>query len=131
MSRIVIKIEKMEALDYLNDASDTDDCDNSDSDVDVSEPTPKRRKTSNLFNSRKWSGAAIYKTKYQRAWQRQWPFIAPVDRDPHSFHCKVCLKNVSCGHQGERDIIRHTNSHALSVSLMLFLSISRSHALFV
>ena len=54
--------------------------------------------------TRKLSGAARYKTKFQHAWQEKWPFATPVQGDSHSFRCSVCNKLVSCGHQGERDV---------------------------
>ena len=77
-------------------------------------PCPsKRRKTGSATSSstgRKWSGAALYKTKFQSTWQQMWPFIAPVKDNPHSFRCTVCMKMVSCGHQGERDVARHAES---------------------
>ena len=39
----------------------------------------------------------------------KWPCIVSA-RDVYSFHCTVCLKNVSCAHQGERDVSRHIAS---------------------
>jgi len=75
---------------------------------------PKKSKTGGKMgyslSSRKWSGAAIYKTKFNTTWQQAWPFISPVKHDPHSFHCGVCMKKMSCGHQGERDVARHVDS---------------------
>ena len=29
---------------------------------------------------------------------------------PHNFHCTVCNRDVSCGHQGEQDVLCHSNS---------------------
>ena len=62
--------------------------------------------------SRKLSGAARYKTRFQHSWQEKWPFgtYTPVRGDPHSFRCNVCNKLVSCGHQGETDVSRHYES---------------------
>ena len=75
---------------------------------DESEPGPsKRQKTS---ATRKWSGAAKYKTRFQITWQEAWPFALPEEDNPYSFLCKVCVKKVSCGHQGERDVARHAAS---------------------
>ena len=50
-----------------------------------------------------------YKTKFQLSWMKKWPFILPASKS-YSFHCKVCSKTMSCGHQGERDFIRHSDS---------------------
>ncbi len=46
----------------------------SDSDRD-GEPESKR--------SRKWSGAATYKTKFNRAWTKEFPFITSIHKDPY------------------------------------------------
>ena len=61
-------------------------------------------------STRKLSGAARYKTKFQHAWQEKWPFATPVQGDPHSFLYNLCNKLVSCSHQGERDVSRHYQS---------------------
>lgn len=70
--------------------------------------------------SRKFSGAAQYKTKFQHTWQEKWPFATPVLGDPHSFRCAVCNKLVSCSHQGEKDVSRHHNSsqHQMNVTAL-------------
>ena len=80
----------------------------------------KRLKTSAVPVTRKWSGAAVYKTKYQHTWPKTWPFVAPVKENQHAFYCTVCKKTVSCGHQGERDLSRHADSaqHQKSVKAM-------------
>lgn len=57
--------------------------------------------------SRKYSGASVYKSKFQANWQKRWPCIAPVKDNPHTFHCKLCLK---VGHQGEKDVTQHVDS---------------------
>ena len=74
------------------------------------QPGPSKRckpSSSGGGSTRKLSGAARYKTKFQRDWQDKWPFATLVQGDPHSFLCNVCNKLVSCGHQGERDVSRH------------------------
>ena len=43
-------------------------------------------------------------------WQQKWPFVVPVKENLYVFQCTVCKKTVSCGHQGESDIIRHIDS---------------------
>ena len=48
----------------------------SDSDDEDYAPPNKKKKVNNPL--RKWSGAAIYKSKYQTSWQRKWPFLTPV-----------------------------------------------------
>ena len=45
----------------------------SDSDIEI--PDPKR--------SRKWSGAATYKTKFSKTWISEFPFISSVRGDQY------------------------------------------------
>lgn len=68
--------------------------------------------------TRKYQGAAVYKSKFQLEWQRKWPCITPLREKPNYFYCTVCAKAVSCGHQGEKDVKRHMDSvlHKKSVS---------------
>ena len=75
-------------------------------------PSPKRPRVDNTQqgSSKKYSGASIYKSKFQAGWQKRWPCVTPVNNNPHSFHCTLCKKVVSCGHQGERDVTRHIAS---------------------
>ena len=101
----------------------TDAFDPEPEDGDLQPGSSKRYKSSSSGRSsesvpRKLSGAARYKTKFQRVWQDKWPFATPVQGDPHSFRCNVCNKVVSSGHQGERDVSRHYEStqHQKSVA---------------
>lgn len=50
-----------------------------------------------------------YKCRYKTEWMEQWPFILPVPHDPHRFFCSVCCREVSCSHQGKRDVERHVS----------------------
>ena len=70
----------------------------------------KKQKIEDRGSLRKWSGAATYRSKFQKVWQQKWPFAVPVKGDPHCFRCTVCAKTVSCGHQGETDVARHAES---------------------
>ena len=74
-------------------------------DSDPEPSSPKRHKLNSGEVTRKLSGAARYKTKFQHVWQEKWPFVTPVRGDPHSFRCTVCNKLVSCGHQGEMCLV--------------------------
>ena len=93
-------------IDLETDQSDEEDYDNSDTQSDVQQGPPvlKKRKVVHKI------GAAVYKTRYNQSWQVKWPFILPVKGNPHSFHCTVCNRDVSCSHQGERDVLRHSSS---------------------
>lgn len=68
--------------------------------------------------TRKYQGAAAYKSKFQLQWQKKWPCITPMKEKPNYFYCTVCSKSVSCGHQGEKDVKRHMDSdfHKKNVS---------------
>lgn len=35
--------------------------------------------------------------------------IESAANDTHAFRCRLCVKDVACGHQGERDLVRHIN----------------------
>lgn len=52
-------------------------------------------------------GAAVYKTKYNPSWKKDYPFIGEVKGDPYKFWCTTCSRTVSCQHQGKRDVDRH------------------------
>lgn len=68
-------------------------------------PSPaKRRNIGVPPGSGTVSSAAVYQTKFQKGWQQTWPSIAPVKDNPHSFHCTLCMKTVSCGHQGNETL---------------------------
>ena len=58
---------------------------------------------------KKWSGAAIYKSKFQVSWKQRWPFIAAVPDNVLSF-IVISVQKLSCGHQGETDVKCHIES---------------------
>uniref|UniRef100_A0A1X7UL81 BED-type domain-containing protein n=1 Tax=Amphimedon queenslandica TaxID=400682 RepID=A0A1X7UL81_AMPQE len=60
--------------------------------------------------SKKFGGAAIYNTKFQESWTKKWPFVQPIKDNSYLFHCTTCCRNISCSHQGEADIVRHSSS---------------------
>lgn len=62
------------------------------------------------LKAKKMVDAAMYKTKFQSLWKGQYQFINTVPNDASSFHCTVCNKEISCAHQGERDVIGHTSA---------------------
>ena len=73
-----------------------------DSDSDGGNPGPsKRAKTSRKV------GAAAYRTKFNHEWTKQHPFVREVKGDPYKFLCDVCGRQISCDHQGKRDVERH------------------------
>ena len=62
---------------------------------------------SSSASSRKFDGAARFKSKFQPSWTKKWPFITAVPRSPTEFRCTMCDKVCSCAHQGESDVTRH------------------------
>ena len=65
---------------------------------------PRPKKATSL------TGAATYGTKYNPAWQKEYPFVSCEQKDQvYSFYCKICQKDVSCRHQEITDGKRHEN----------------------
>ena len=75
--------------------SDSDSSDSS-SDVELIEPPSITRKL---------DGAVKYPT-----WSRQWPCIQPSLVGPFKLKCTICECQVSCKHQGEKDVKHHIDS---------------------
>ena len=75
-------------------------------------------------------GAAVYRTKFNHAWKGIYPFISKVKGDPYKFFCQTCSRNVSCKHQGRRDVERHISralheSNSKSLKLQSLISFPR------
>ena len=66
----------------------------------------------NTAKKSKLSGAAKYKSTYRKEWATKYNWLSSIRGDKSSFRCNVCAKNVSCAHQGETDVTRHTNTKA-------------------
>lgn len=58
---------------------------------------------------RKMDGAAKYRTKFNPEWIKKWPCIQPCRSSNYKFTCTICQCAVSCEHQGEKDVRRHTD----------------------
>ena len=100
----MVKCEKGSMADSEEEISDTEQ---------VSVPSPKVPRLGSgqqRSSTKKFTGAAAYKSAFQACWQKKWPCIKPVKNDQYSFQCTVCFKALSCGHQGERDVTRHIAS---------------------
>lgn len=54
-------------------------------------------------------GAAVYRTKFKKAWTEMYPFVHEVRGDKYSFLCTICKRQISCGHMGRHDVERHIN----------------------
>ena len=72
--------------------------------ADEQVPSAKKQKL-----TRKYQGPALYDTKYQSSWEKEYDFVSPSTSSKFHFHCKVCNKDVSVSHQGALDIQRHAD----------------------
>ena len=97
MARSLASAEELESVES-EEGSDCED-----------EPTPSKRMKSSI-SVKKYSGAAVYKTKFKSTWTSKWPFATGVKADPYSYRCNVCDRSLSCAHQGEKDVSCHAES---------------------
>ena len=67
--------------------------------------------TSSRSKKTRLSGAARYGTKYNSEWKSDFPFISSTsDGSEFNFHCKICVQDFSCHHQGKTGVKRHEKS---------------------
>ena len=92
-----------EANVFVSDSELENDCNSPES------PGPSTSKQ-NPKSTRKHSGAAKYRSKFNTAWKNQYPFIDEVRADKHSFYCTICKRNVKCSHIGLSDVQRHATT---------------------
>ena len=50
-------------------------------------PAKRPRIEASAGSSRRKSGSASYKTKFQKSWQKSWTLVAPIKGDVHTFYC--------------------------------------------
>ena len=67
---------------------------------------PKAESPVKDITGKKNDGAAKYDCTFKKDWTKEWSFITAAN-DPHSFHCVICARDVSCKHQGRADVERH------------------------
>lgn len=101
--------------------SDSNTMSDSEDESTLSEPPPKK----------KFTGASKYGTKYSSEWKKLWPFILPVPDSQYKFQCSICMKYLSCKHQGVADVKQHiaTTGHqktAQTMASQATLSLHRS-----
>lgn len=58
----------------------------------------------------KHAGSFKYKSRFQKEWTAEWPFVHAAPGKDCYFTCTVCKKEVSCAHQGKKDVTRHIDS---------------------
>nr|XP_006013536.2 PREDICTED: uncharacterized protein LOC102350526 [Latimeria chalumnae] len=89
------------ATSSKNRAEQIEECD-SGSETMMMQPKTKR--------SRKNEGAFLYKTKYQKNWEKDYDFISPSHLSQNHAWCTVCRRDISISHQGAKDIERHSTT---------------------
>ena len=97
-----------EANVFVSDSELENDCNSPES----SGPSTSKQ---NPKSTRKHSGAAKYRSKFNTARIKQYPFIDEVRAGKHSFYCTICKRNVKCVHMGLSDVQPHitTSMHQL------------------
>ena len=82
------------------------------SENDFNSPTSPGPSTSRKSgkSTRKDRGAAKYRSKFNPAWKKQYPFVTEVRTDKHRFYCTIYKRNVKCGHMGLSDVQRHIST---------------------
>ena len=58
------------------------------------------------ITGKKKIGVGKYDCTFKKDWTKEWSFVTAAN-DPHSFHCVICARDVSCKHQGRADVVRH------------------------
>jgi len=81
-------------------SSTEDNSEVSDDGVESEELNPKPSKKA------KQSGAGLYKTKFNKGWTKEYPFIQASSNSIYKFYCTMCSRDVNCGHMGRADIER-------------------------
>ena len=71
----------------------------------VSSDDEKKEGTS-AESKRKYTGSFQYKVVFKESWKADYP-IKAVPNDKYKFHCLPCEGNLSCHHQGLKDVKDH------------------------
>ena len=64
---------------------------------------------SNKKRSRRFEGAAKYKSSYKTSWECTFNFVTVSQLSKYYFYCTICQKDVSIKHQGIKDVARHAD----------------------
>ena len=83
-------------------SSTEDNSEVSDDGVESEELNPKPSK-----EAKKQSGAGLYKTKFNKEWTKEYPFIQASINNIYKFYCTMCSRDVCCGRMGRADVERH------------------------
>ena len=80
----VVSIDQCVSLNYSHNESYTMSETYTETDECISGPPSKKKK--------------IYKQKYNRQWEKEMKWLAPVKTNPHKAFCKLCSKVLIAGH---------------------------------
>ena len=64
--------------------------------------------TATAILKKKFTGSKINKVSFKNEWKASYP-ITEVKHDKYKFHCLPCGKNLTCHHQGLKDVREHCN----------------------
>ena len=64
--------------------------------------------TATAISKKKFTGSKIYKVSFKNEWKASYR-ITEVKHDKYKFHCLPCGKNLTCHHQGFKDVKEHCN----------------------
>ena len=76
--------------------SDSDSDHTAEYNTEEEELQPGPSKKSKSAKAKRVPGAASYRTKFNKAWTKNWAFVQAVPENAHSFYCTVCRKNIPC-----------------------------------
>ena len=63
-------------------------------------------RSSTNVSRRKFSGSATYKVTFKNEWKESYP-IKDVKNNKFKFYCIQCSKDLSCSHQGLKNVKDH------------------------
>ena len=68
----------------------------------------KSTATATAISKKKFTGSKIYKVSFKNEWKASYP-ITEVKHEKYKFQCLPCGKNLTCHHQGLKDVKEHCN----------------------
>ena len=82
----------------------------------VSSSDDEKKKGTSAESKRKYTGFFQYKVVFKESWKADYP-IKAVPNDKYKFHCLPCGRNLSCHHQGLKEVKNHCgkNTHKMNL----------------
>ena len=75
---------------------------------DESNDDKQSQATQVTISKKKFTGSKTYKVAFKSEWKASYP-VKEVKHDKYKFHCLPCGKNLTCHHQGLKDVKEHCN----------------------